>query len=119
MIIWGWGKVTRKSVGPVFERPCNYCNSTEVWNLCVVRTWFTLFFIPIIPYRKQYCITCPKCYSYIDLTEEQFQEMKLSITSQSNNINQNPVNDDMKYRGKTETQINYLKQMEEYKDEAN
>lgn len=43
MIIWGWGKVTKKIIGAVFERTCNYCNTDEVWNLCVVRTWFTLF----------------------------------------------------------------------------
>ena len=64
MIIWGWGKVTRKtSLDLYFERSCNYCNSTEILEFMCVRTWFTLFFIPIIPYRKQYCITCPKCYS--------------------------------------------------------
>lgn len=52
MIIWGWGKVTKKIIGAVFQRTCNYCNTDEVWNLCVVRTWFTLFFIPIIPYKN-------------------------------------------------------------------
>lgn len=118
MIIWGWGKTTKKIIGSVFERSCNYCNSTEAWNLCIIRTWFTLFFIPIIPYRKKYCIACPKCWSYIELTEEQFQKIKLDITSGASNIknNQNSIPDDMKYAGKTETQINYLKQMEEYEN---
>lgn len=114
MIIWGWGKVTKKILGPVLENSCNYCNSNHIWNLCVIRTWFTLFFIPIIPYKKRYCIACPNCWSYIELTEEEFEKMKLAITtgaSASNNIN--PVKDSLKYQGKTETQINYLKQMEE------
>ncbi|WP_061316363.1 zinc-ribbon domain-containing protein [Clostridium botulinum] len=114
MIIWGWGKVTKKIIGEVFERTCNYCNTDEVWNLCVVRTWFTLFFIPIIPYKKQYCIACPKCWSYIELTQEEFEKIKIDITSSSNNINEKVVIDNIKYAGKTETQINYLKQMEEY-----
>ncbi len=116
MIIWGWGKVTKKIIGAVFERSCNYCNSTEIWNLCIIRTWFTLFFIPIIPYRKKYCIACPKCWSYIELTEEEFQKFKMAIASSNNinNISHNSVSDNIKYTGKTETQINYLKQMEEY-----
>ncbi|ERI91738.1 hypothetical protein HMPREF1982_02781 [Clostridiales bacterium oral taxon 876 str. F0540] len=117
MIIWGWGKVTKKIIGPVFQRSCSYCNSTETWNLCIVRTWFTLFFIPIIPYRKKYCIACPNCWSYIELTEEQFEEMKLAISSKTDNggsISQTYADDNSKYAGKTETQINYLKQMEEY-----
>ncbi|EJO5346742.1 zinc-ribbon domain-containing protein [Clostridium botulinum] len=113
MIIWGWGKVTKKIIGAVFERTCNYCNKDEVWNLCVVRTWFTLFFIPIIPYKKQYCIACPNCWSYIELTQEEFEKIKMDIKS-SYNTNEKIVSDNIKYAGKTETQINYLKQMEEY-----
>ncbi|WP_053955020.1 zinc-ribbon domain-containing protein [Inediibacterium massiliense] len=116
MIIWGWGKVTRKIIGAVFQRSCSYCNSAEIWNLCIVRTWFTLFFIPIIPYRKQYCIACPRCGSYIELTKDEFEQMKMDISSSSDHMNQNPVSDNIKYGEKTETQINYLKQMEEYKN---
>ncbi|WP_129595779.1 zinc-ribbon domain-containing protein [Anaerophilus nitritogenes] len=116
MIIWGWGKVTKKIIGAVFERTCSHCNSSEIWNLCIVRTWFTLFFIPIIPYRKKYCIACPRCGSYMELTEEEFEQIKIDITSGDDNINKDHASDRMKYGGKTETQINYLKQMEEYKN---
>ena len=115
MIIWGWGKVTKKNIGDAYQHACRYCNKTEIWQLCVVRTWFTLFFIPIIPYKKKYCIACPNCGSYIDLTQEQFEKMKLDILSSSNN-NENLLEDSVKYAGKTETQINYLKQMEECKN---
>ena len=115
MIIWGWGKVTRKFIGGVFQRTCSYCNQTSVWRLCITRTWFTLFFIPIIPYRKTYQIACPSCGSYIQLTQDQFEKMKLQIqASKSNDSLQNDIADNLKYEGKTETQINYLKQMEEY-----
>jgi len=48
-VIWGWGKQTRKVVGKVGNRMCNYCNVESIWQLVIVRTWFTLFFIPIIP----------------------------------------------------------------------
>ena len=76
MIIWGWGKVTKKFIGGVFQRTCNYCNQTTVWQLCIKRTWFTLFFIPIIPYAKSYQATCPSCGSYVELTKEKFEKAK-------------------------------------------
>ncbi|MDP4145864.1 MAG: zinc-ribbon domain-containing protein [Bacillota bacterium] len=118
MIIWGWGRITRKIIGPAFQRICSHCNTTQIWRLCIMRTWFTLFFIPIIPYKKRYCVICPNCKSYIELTEQQFEKMKLAIASASNNnsISGNTVDESLKYQGKTETQINYLKQMEEYKN---
>jgi hypothetical protein len=113
MIIWGWGKVTKKVIGSVFEQLCNYCNSKEMWQLCIIRTWFTLFFIPIIPYKKKYVISCPKCGSYIELTQEQFEKIKHEISGASGKVTAGSVEDSLKYGGKTETQINYLKQMEE------
>lgn len=115
MIIWGWGKVTKKIIGQAFQHTCKYCNTTEIWQLCIVRKWFTLFFIPIIPYEKKYCIICPSCGSYMKLTESEFEKMKRDITDGSSNTN-NSVEDNLKYTGKTETQINYLKQMDEHGD---
>ena len=117
MLIWGWGRVTKRIVGQAFQRTCKYCNRTEIWQLYVMRTWFTLFFIPIIPYKKKYCVGCPNCGSYIELTEQQFEEMKLGIITATNNTSNtsgNTVEDSLKYAGKTEAQINYLKQMDEY-----
>jgi len=118
MIIWGWGKTTKKYFGQVFERLCTYCHRTEDWQLCIVRTWFTLFFIPLIPYRTLYCVVCPSCGSYCELKKEEFEQMKIDLLNASrtgdiNNIN--VVEDNLKYSGKTENQINYLKEMEEFK----
>lgn len=120
MIIWGWGKITRKAIGQVFQKTCTYCNRTEIWQLCIMRTWFTLFFIPIIPYKTRYCVACPKCGSYIELTLEQFEQMKQGLANASGDSNQNrsAIEESLKYAGKTETQINYLKQMEEYKNKS-
>lgn len=115
MIIWGWGKVTKKRFGGVFQRTCGYCNATTVWQLCIIRTWFTLFFIPIIPYKKMYCITCPNCGSYIQVTKENFEKIKHDIENPTSKSSSNDeVEDSLKYPGKTQTQINYLKQMEEH-----
>jgi hypothetical protein len=110
MIIWGWGKVTKKVIGRLMVRQCSHCNSVTAWELCLVRTWFTLFFIPIIPYSKKYCVVCSNCGSYIALNKEQYLKYKEAL--QSGNFGSEEP-DSIKYNGKTETQINYLKQMEE------
>jgi hypothetical protein len=116
MIIFGWGKVIKSLYGQVSEQLCSYCNTNGIWQLCIMRTFFTLFFIPIIPYKTVYCIQCPKCGSYMELTKEEFDKIKLSMKNptSSNSDNMSSVDDSIKYAGKTETQINYLKQMEEY-----
>jgi len=109
-IIWGFGKTTRKAVGTVGSRTCNYCNTNSMWQLCIVRTWFTLFFIPLIPYSTKYCISCPNCQSYVELSKEEFEKYRNLVQSDSG---VDIMSDEIKYRGKNAAQINYLKQMEE------
>jgi hypothetical protein len=109
-VIWGWGKQTRKVVGKVGNRMCNYCNTESIWQLVIVRTWFTLFFIPIIPYAKSYQISCPNCKSFFALSKEQFESLRDQTTATAGVP---AMVDAGKYQGKTETQVNYLKAMEE------
>ena len=113
-ILFGWGKVTKSVVGQMFERTCGYCNQTHSWQLCKNRTWVTLFFIPVIPYKTQYAIACPSCGSYIQLTSEQFDSMKNDLKTSGGMSEE--VMDKLKYAGKNDVQINYLKQMEEIKN---
>lgn len=118
MIIFGWGKVTKKRLGTVMSKACNFCNSYSTWDLCIMRTWFTLFFIPIIPYKKQYCISCSNCGSYIPLNKNQFSKIKSDLENckiTKDNIEPKTI-DTLKYAGKNETQINFLKAMENMED---
>jgi len=109
-IIWGWGRKTRKVIGDVSVRTCLRCGTEAVWELCIIRTWFTIFFIPVFPCSKTYCISCPKCRSYMEISREQFKQLQDQIIS---GAAREKVNEELKYCGKTETQINYLKQMKE------
>ena len=82
MIIWGFGRITNNFKGGVSEKMCTHCNTNSIWQLCIMKTWFTLFFIPIVPYKKQYCIMCPKCKSYIEIKKDKYIEELESINNQ-------------------------------------
>ncbi len=105
MIIFGWGKVTKKFLGAIGRLQCGNCNNEAQWELCVLRVWFTLFFIPVIPYKTTYCMMCPVCNSYIEVSKERFEELKGALSG--------GIDDAIKYAGKTPTQISYLKAVEE------
>jgi len=40
---------------------CPNCHQIAHWNILRVLRFFTLFFIPLIPYRMQYFMICPSC----------------------------------------------------------
>lgn len=107
MIIFGWGHTTIKKHGTVTKEACPICGEKEGRQLCVVKTWFTLFFIPVIPYRTVHCILCPRCNNYKPISKDEFEEMKVLMS--------NGDSEAYKYVGKTPTQIAFLKQMEECK----
>lgn len=58
-IIFGTRGIT--GIEATVQLRCTFCNSTPL-NLCSMRDWFTLYFVPIIPVNnKKYYIECPAC----------------------------------------------------------
>ncbi|OQA15195.1 MAG: hypothetical protein BWY64_02966 [bacterium ADurb.Bin363] len=133
-VIFGWGRQTIKKHGPVFRSRCDRCNNEEMWQLYTRRTWFTLFFIPVIPYSTEHLLICPVCSYGAVITREKFEELKGVADCNMDLMNKKITEDEHKNRigqlvqqkndrynanknyelsGKTETQINYLRQMEE------
>ena len=76
MIIFGWGRQTIKNIGVVFKNLCSHCHNEEYWVLTRIMTWFTLFFIPIIPYETKYHLSCPVCKYGLTLDHKQIQELR-------------------------------------------
>jgi hypothetical protein len=62
MIIFGFGKQTVKEYGDVQGPVCERRGHSEPSRLLRARTRFTLYFIPIIPYRTEYLLVCPVCH---------------------------------------------------------
>lgn len=76
MIIFGWGHQTIKYIGVAFKNLCNHCNNEDYWVLTRTMTWFTLFFIPVIPYSLKYFLSCPVCQYGIILDGKQIEQIK-------------------------------------------
>jgi len=76
MIIFGWGHQTIKIFGPTFSYHCSHCDNEEYWVLTRCITWFTVFFIPIIPYSFKYFLSCPICQYGITPDNQQVEQIK-------------------------------------------
>ena len=75
-IIFGWGKRTVKNFGKAFRQVCDHCHNEADWQLYQIRTWFTLFFIPVIPYQTERIVICPICSTGRKLQEAEFNQLK-------------------------------------------
>lgn len=71
--IFGWGKTTVSEKGRTPEHYCEQCRNQTKFLLAERRTWFTLFFIPVIPYEHERLVLCPICSSGYVLNESQFR----------------------------------------------
>ena len=70
LIIWGF-RDTDKELGTVDYLHCNRCNNDSNWRLQRTTSWFTLFFIPVIPYRRVYYVYFPICHWTTEIPKEE------------------------------------------------
>lgn len=59
--IIGFGKTTEEDLGSAGTRVCPHCGNRREWRELCVKTWCTLFFIPVFPYRTETLTRCPVC----------------------------------------------------------
>lgn len=56
---------------------CPNCKNDRYWNLVNAKTWFTLFFIPVIPYENNSYLLCPVCERGLQLHGEKKEQAVL------------------------------------------
>lgn len=82
--IFGWGRGTDKDLGPTLPITCPNCHNDTVWHFHQVEKWFTLFFLPVLPYESNYFFLCPVCSRGIQLEGDQLDHAKrLNAAAQS------------------------------------
>ena len=80
MLIYGWGKTTKKDFGDTYPITCSNCGNETFLKLSRIKTWFTLFFIPIIPYRSKHYLSCKVC--------DRGFEVKRKLVKQAKDLNE-------------------------------
>jgi hypothetical protein len=60
-VIFGFGRRRTRDHGPVVACTCPHCHNVVSLSLLHVTTWFTLFFIPVIPYSSKRFLVCSIC----------------------------------------------------------
>lgn len=63
IFLFGFGERTHVDKGPLPQEHCPACGENHFRVLSKVKFWFSLFFIPIIPYRTQWVSRCTYCSS--------------------------------------------------------
>ncbi|MEA2557937.1 MAG: hypothetical protein QOG88_1475 [Actinomycetota bacterium] len=61
MIIFGFGGGRRTDHGAALPVLCPNCHNQTFYRYLTVRKWFSLFFIPLIPYSTKHYLMCPIC----------------------------------------------------------
>jgi hypothetical protein len=62
LTIIGFGKTTVSDLGETgLEQQCVWCSARVYYHLIFIRTWFTYFFVPVLPYRSEYRVECLLC----------------------------------------------------------
>lgn len=60
--IIGFGKTTADYLRSAGTRVCPRCGNRAEWSAYRLRTWVTLFFIPVLPYKTVTVDVCPVCH---------------------------------------------------------
>jgi DNA-directed RNA polymerase subunit RPC12/RpoP len=76
IFIFGWGRKTSKDFGPTLPMKCGNCNNSTYARLYHIKEWFTLFFIPVIPYKSQYLLICDVCNRGVEINGEDIESAK-------------------------------------------
>jgi len=131
--IFGFGSQTSKKYGSMPEQLCGRCRNQVARPITKVTSWFSLFFIPLIPYKSRYMLICPICSDDREVDRFEFDEILRNINPEAHGGGSSggktmggsgsgwgapasqggkPTSDAEKYAGKNAQQIAFLKKME-------
>ena len=74
--VFGWRTGKPEDYGACMPAQCNRYGNESLWHLLHTQSWFTLFFIPLIPYNSRHYLACPICMNAEEIHGSQVEEMK-------------------------------------------
>lgn len=60
-IVFNFADQKIKHLGDAGFMDCPRCANTANWPIHRCKTYFSLFWIPFIPYKTEYLLSCPVC----------------------------------------------------------
>ena len=76
IVLFGFGHKTNSVIGPLDKTTCQTCDKFDFPLLIKTRTWFTMFFIPVFPYKTVHFIKCSICEALKPISNEKFEDLK-------------------------------------------
>lgn len=65
-----------KEISEVYSGKCSHCNNTVIFKLMQRVKKFTMYFIPITSWHKQFYVVCPICNYGQDISIEKAELLK-------------------------------------------
>lgn len=75
-VIFGFGDKRVKQHQLSSTEHCFHCNNNSHWVVSKTTEHFSLFFLPVFPYKTSYFHHCSICNHGRKITAEQFDQMK-------------------------------------------
>ncbi|HEY9285346.1 MAG TPA: zinc-ribbon domain-containing protein [Pyrinomonadaceae bacterium] len=76
-LIIGLGRSKKRDYGDVAQVRCPRCSNTVSYRHTHTRTWLTLYFIPVLPYRSERRLECPICSHGVRVLRDDVEEIRL------------------------------------------
>ncbi|MCX4097541.1 zinc-ribbon domain-containing protein [Nocardia sp. alder85J] len=73
MLIWGWRRTVAQLA--IITLVCGHCHNPSAHNLRKLTTWFTLFFIPLIPLSSKHTLQCTFCGAGSEVAKDRVPEL--------------------------------------------
>lgn len=97
IFIFGWGHKTHKIYGSVSAEDIDMQSPEGFHKLIRTRTWFTAFFLPLIPTKTQYFLISESNSSSIEITVEDFNKLK-PLAILNNLVTENKIDEEEYYK---------------------
>lgn len=75
-VIFGFGYKKSDDHQVSKSEHCFHCNNTSQWIASKSREYFSLFFIPVFPYKTTYSYRCPICNRGRKITADEFDKFQ-------------------------------------------
>lgn len=66
MLIFGFGKREYKVLGETAPKKCGKCSHERPFKYVEETRWFSLFFVPLFPYKTRKLVVCTVCGAGIE-----------------------------------------------------